>query len=70
MYHFIRDKKYRNDKEYQLKARKLIVSASEFSVNLNKIIMCGKSKFPIEFYDIDMRRQEALYAERFLTRLS
>lgn len=45
---------------------KTVISDTEFSSNLDAIIKKHQSKFEIKFSNVDLRKQEELYAERFL----
>lgn len=60
---FIEDPVYRRQKEAQLRARKLLITEEEFTENLKRIIEEDRSSYPIRSFDVDMRMQEALYAD-------
>lgn len=66
LHHFIKNPLYRQEKEQQLKQMKTVISDTEFSSNLDAIIKKHQSKFEIKFSNVDLRKQEELYAERFL----
>jgi|GEM_PF-499292 len=61
--HFIGDPTYRQMKENVFRSKKLVVTEDEFAENLAKILRENRSDYPIRVFDVDLRVQEALYAQ-------
>ena len=60
---FIGEPHYRQEKESKFCTVKMIVTEEEFTENLKKILREDCSGYPIRSFDVDMRVQEAMYAE-------
>lgn len=60
---FIEDPAHRQKKESSLRAKKLVITETEFVENLEKILREGRSCYPIRVFDVDMRLQEIQFAQ-------